>query len=130
MYTARGPVEGEDWGAVAAVVNERMAARRVGQQELSALSGVSVSTLRQVQHGAGRRVQNKTLTAISRALGWPEDHLSAILLSSGTAPAHRSPSPAAAGDPEVAETMRRMEVRLEEISQRLAGIERAITMND
>src|SRR5690348_14086878 len=86
VYTARGPVEGEDWGAVAAVVNERMAARRVGQQELAQLSGVSVSTLRQVQHGAGRRVQNKTLTAISRALGWPDDHLSVILLNSSPGP--------------------------------------------
>src|SRR4051794_2084153 len=72
VYTARGPADGEDWAAVAVVVNERMAARRIGQQELAHLSGVSVSTLRQVQHGAGRRIQNKTLAAISRALGWPE----------------------------------------------------------
>src|SRR4051794_8524686 len=86
VYTARGPVDGEDWGAVAAVLNERMAARRIGQQELANLSGVSVSTLRQVQHGAGRRVQNKTLTAISRALGWSDDHLSEILLGAGQLP--------------------------------------------
>src|SRR5687768_18322385 len=104
VYTARGPVEGEDWGAVAAVLNERMAARRIGQQELPQLSGVSVSTLRQVQHGAGRRVQNKTLSAISRALGWSDDHLSVILLSSGTSP--RRPTDVGAGrSPGTAETL-------------------------
>src|SRR3954468_18819655 len=83
VYTARGQVEGEDWAAVATALNERMAARRVGQQELATLSGVSVSTLRQVQHGAGRRVQNKTLAAISRALDWPEGYLTDVLLSAG-----------------------------------------------
>ena len=129
MYTARGPVEGEDWGAVAAVVNERMAARRVGQQELAQLSGVSVSTLRQVQHGAGRRVQNKTLTAISRALGWPDDHLSVILLNSSPGP-RRTVDPHAVRSSESAETLRRLEAHLGEISQRLAVIERAVLKSD
>jgi DNA-binding Xre family transcriptional regulator len=125
VYTARGPVEGEDWGAVAAVVNERMAARRVGQQELAQLSGVSVSTLRQVQHGAGRRVQNKTLTAISRALGWPDDHLSAILLNSSSTPPSRADTNQA-NNSQTAETLNRLETHLNDISQRLAAIERAI----
>ena len=129
MYTARGPVEGEDWGAVAAVLNERMASRRVGQQELAQMSGVSVSTLRQVQHGAGRRVQNKTLAAISRALGWPEDHLSVILLGGGPV-APRSPDTGTGRDRETAETLRRVEVHLGEISERLALIERAVRSTD
>jgi DNA-binding Xre family transcriptional regulator len=125
VYTARGPVEGEDWVAVAAVLNERMAARRVGQQELATLSGVSVSTLRQVQHGAGRRVQNKTLAAISRALGWPDDHLSEILLGYG-APSPRGGDAGPAGERVTAETLRRVETHLGQISERLAAIERAI----
>ena len=129
MYTARGPVDGEDWGAVAAVVNERMAARRVGQQELAQLSGVSVSTLRQVQHGAGRRVQNKTLAAISRALGWPDDHLSVILLNSTAGP-RRPVGPSVARSPETAETLRQLEAHLNQISQRLAAIERAVLPRD
>src|SRR5450432_2485155 len=93
VYTARGPMDGEDWSTVAAVVNERMAARRIGQQELAHLSGVSVSTVRHVQHGAGRRVQNKTLTAISRALGWPDDHLSLILLGNHPTGPRVTPAP-------------------------------------
>jgi DNA-binding Xre family transcriptional regulator len=128
VYTARGPVEGEDWGAVAAVVNERMAARRIGQQELANLSGVSVSTLRQVQHGAGRRVQNKTLTAISRALGWSDDHLSEILLGAGQLPPRRTdPGPV---DRVNAEMLRQVEAHLDLISQRLAAIERAVLKTD
>src|SRR5690348_10973934 len=64
VYTARGQVDGEDWAGVAHALNERMASLRVGQQELAQRSGVSVSTLRQLQHGASRRVQNRTLAAI------------------------------------------------------------------
>jgi len=126
VYTARGPVEGEDWGAVAAVLNERMAARRIGQQELATLSGVSVSTLRQVQHGAGRRVQNKTLTAISRALGWPDDHLSAVLLTSSPPARRNADANHAADQRQTAEALTHLATQLGEISQRLAAIEHVL----
>lgn len=123
VYTARGRVEGEDWAAVAAAVNARMAQLRIGQQDLANRSGVSVSTLRQVQHGAGRRIQNKTLAAIARALDWPEDHLADILLSR-TDPTTRTgaedvPAPVLAALHELAEGMR-------EISERLAVVERGV----
>jgi DNA-binding Xre family transcriptional regulator len=118
VYTARGSVEGEDWSAVAMALNRRMAARRVGQQELAELSRVSVSTLRQVQHGAGRRVQNKTLTAISRALGWPDEHLTQVLMSDQQHPAQPSDD----GDPVLA-ALHRVEQQLRELNQRLSGIE-------
>jgi DNA-binding Xre family transcriptional regulator len=125
VYTARGPAEGEDWAAVAAVVNERMAARRVGQQELAHLSGVSVSTLRQVQHGAGRRVQNKTLAAISRALGWPDDHLATVLLSRREIPSADAMSP----EDSTAAVLRRID-GVREISERLAALEAALARED
>jgi DNA-binding Xre family transcriptional regulator len=119
VYTSRGQVDGEDWAAVAVALNERMAARRVGQQELATLSGVSVSTLRQVQHGAGRRVQNKTLAAISRALDWPEGYLADVLVSD-----HRSePVAPPPKDDSVLEALHRIEDRLIEISNRLDVIE-------
>jgi DNA-binding Xre family transcriptional regulator len=124
VYTARGAVEGEDWAAVAVALNERMAARRVGQQELSDLSGVSVSTLRQVQHGAGRRVQNKTLAAISRALDWSEDHLTSVLLSS---PAQASGSARTAGGDAVLEALHRVERRLDDLAGQLADLKSAVT---
>ncbi len=123
VYTSRGQVEGEDWPAVAHALNERMAARRVGQQELAQLSGVSVSTLRQVQHGAGRRVQNKTLTAISQALGWPGDHLTRVLLTSHQA---RPAAQVEGGGDQVLAALHRVEQHLRELGERLAGIETAI----
>lgn len=121
VYTSRGQVDGEDWGAVASALNERMAARRVGQQDLATLSGVSVSTLRQVQHGAARRVQNKTLAAISRALDWPEGYLADLLLSG------RSSRPferldAVDTDDTVLEALHRVEEQLREMSQQLATL--------
>jgi DNA-binding Xre family transcriptional regulator len=123
VYTSRGQVDGEDWAAVAVALNERMAARRVGQQELATLSGVSVSTLRQVQHGAGRRVQNKTLAAISRALDWPEGYLTDVLVSG------REQEPLERLDAEdtVLEALHRVEERLREMSQQLATLHARIS---
>jgi transcriptional regulator with XRE-family HTH domain len=124
VYTSRGPRAGEDWQAVAAALNGRMAACRIGQQELSQRCGVSVSTLRAIQHGArSRRVQNKTLAAISRALGWPEDHLTRVLLATG-----EPPSPAE--DPgQVNVILARIDQRLREMNQRLADLEQAVRRN-
>ncbi|GLY27427.1 hypothetical protein Kisp02_07920 [Kineosporia sp. NBRC 101731] len=118
MYTSRGQVEGEDWQAVAAAVNARMAALRIGQQELVRLSGVSVSTVRLIQHGSSRRVQNKTLEALARALDWPEDHLIKILVA--TPPAVPTPSPA---DDQVVTVLMRIEHQLAQLSDRLSQVE-------
>ena len=122
VYTARGPVDGEDWTSVADALNRRMADRRIGQQELAHLSGVSVSTLRQLQHGAGRRVQNKTLAAISRALDWPDGHLSGVLLANRP-PVIATPPQAADAIPIA---LQRIESCLSDISQRLARLERTL----
>jgi DNA-binding Xre family transcriptional regulator len=121
IYTARGQVEGEDWPAVAAALNERMAARRIGQQELARLSGVSVSTLRMLQHGASRRVQNKTLEAIARALDWPGDHLIGILVIAGQSrPVSDQP------EDQVVAVLVRIEQQLQQLSTRLASVEQRI----
>ncbi|WP_261561375.1 helix-turn-helix domain-containing protein [Frankia tisae] len=123
VYRTRGPADGEDWAAVAVALNERMARRRIGQQDLARESGVSVSTLRELQHGAGRRVQNKTLTAIARALDWPDNHLIDVLLA-GT-PTGSEPT----GDPgrEILAALARVEDRLGEIARRLAAVEETIS---
>lgn len=117
VYTARGPVTGENWPAVAEALNQRMATLRIGQQELATRSGVSVSTLRQLQHGATRRVQNKTLTAISTALDWPSDHLTAVLL-------HPQPTPVTGSAPDqLHDALTRIEQRLGILDARLNSIE-------
>lgn len=123
VYTSRGAVEGEDWQAVAAALNERMAARRIGQQDLAARSGVSVSTIRQVQHGAGRRVQNKTLSALSLALDWLENHLATTLMTGTT-----TKRPEQVADPAgVAELLQQLHGSLNRIDERLTTIESTLT---
>ena len=126
VYTARGQVDGEDWAAVARALNERMAALRVGQQELAQRSGVSVSTLRQLQHGASRRIQNRTLAAISTALDWPENHLIAALRRS-----HQATRASTPGDPDtVLDGLQRIEAQLSDLTDRLTTIETLLRAAD
>src|SRR5262245_35843032 len=115
-HTARGPADGEDWAAVADALNRRMAARRIGQQRLADISGVSVSTIRALQRGTGgRRVQNATLTALCEALDWPADHLLRILLAEPTAD---EPMPADMAAQILAAVLR-IERHVEQISRHL-----------
>jgi transcriptional regulator with XRE-family HTH domain len=120
VYTARGPADDENWTAVADALNERMRRRRVGQQRLAELSGVSVSTVRLVQSGEpGRRVQNKTLEALARALDWPDNHLIDLLLAETDAPT-ATPT---VDDPIMA-GIERIERRLDGLARQLATVER------
>ncbi|OHV61336.1 hypothetical protein [Pseudofrankia sp. BMG5.36] len=64
--TPIGGTHGENWVAVAEALNHRMADCRIAQQRLSARSGVSVSTIRVLQRGTGRRARDTTLAALSR----------------------------------------------------------------
>jgi transcriptional regulator with XRE-family HTH domain len=45
------------------------------QRELAERSGVSVATLRKIQRGEEQQRTRATLASISRALGFPDDHL-------------------------------------------------------
>jgi transcriptional regulator with XRE-family HTH domain len=63
------------WADVASVVNDRMAARGLSQRELAERSGLSPATLRKIQHGDEQTRNRSTLANLSRALGFPEDHL-------------------------------------------------------
>ncbi|OAA22262.1 putative transcriptional regulator [Frankia sp. EI5c] len=112
----------EDWPAVAAALKARMSAQRIGQQELADRAGISVSTLRLVQHGANRRVRNRTLTAIARALDWPDDHLVRVLTGNGEpGPTGAQAAPMAigleilAGVREIRDDIRRIVRRLDEL---------------
>ncbi|WP_050795902.1 helix-turn-helix transcriptional regulator [Parafrankia sp. EUN1f] len=128
-YTARGKVEGEDWQAVADALNARMNQKRMGQQALATASGVSVATLRQLQRGAhGRRVQDATLTAIARALDWPDDHLTRVLVH-GSQPTETAPArptnrrePGVGTDRQILAVLLRIEQRLADLSERIAPV--------
>lgn len=117
---------GEDWQAVARAVNDRMKARRISQQELADLADISVSTLRLVQRAANPGTRNTTLSAIARALGWPEDHLLQVLTAGR--PATRAQAegdrPQVAvlqildGVQEIRDELRRIAHRLDEMDRR------------
>jgi hypothetical protein len=65
-----------DRQALAEAVNARMRARHIKQAELARKSRISVATLRLIQKAQGtRHYGGDLLTAISRALDWPADHL-------------------------------------------------------
>ena len=73
------------WADVAAIVNGRMADQGMSQRELAERSGVSPATVRKIQHGDEQARNRSTLTALSRALGLPDDHLWQVAVS-GQAP--------------------------------------------
>jgi hypothetical protein len=88
------------------------------------MSGVSVATLRQLQHGmTGRRAQNNTLAAISRALDWPDDQLIRVLTGrAGCQGAEPSMH-------DICDALRRIEAQLVAMGGRLKMIERAVAVD-
>ncbi|TCO47986.1 helix-turn-helix domain-containing protein [Actinocrispum wychmicini] len=69
-----------DWAAVADAIRSRMAELGITQQELVERSGVSVSTIRQLQNNYGpRRRARHTLEDVSKGLQWPAGHLEYVL---------------------------------------------------
>ncbi|WP_163549782.1 helix-turn-helix domain-containing protein [Candidatus Frankia nodulisporulans] len=109
----RDTATGEDWPAVGQAVNVRMRERRITQQALAAVSGVSVATLRELQRGTSRRrAQDTTLIAIARALGWPDDHLLTVLLGESPRDVTIPPPPI---DQQILEVLLRIERRVADL---------------
>ena len=65
----------DEWALVAKAVNDRMLERGITQRELAERSGISVATLRKIQHAEPQARNRSTLAGISRALGFRDDHL-------------------------------------------------------
>jgi transcriptional regulator with XRE-family HTH domain len=75
----------QGWDAVAAAINTRLEELGMTQVELSARSGVSVATLRQLQRNDQPRRRNpRTLAAVSEGLRWPKQHLARVLEGDNT----------------------------------------------
>jgi DNA-binding Xre family transcriptional regulator len=120
-------VADEDWAAVAAALNARMARDRVTQTELAHRADLSVATLRSLQHATGRRATDATLAAVCRALGWPDQHLLHVLLGETPPTPVDQPPPAPlpresanATAREIVAILRRMESDIETIAERLS----------
>jgi transcriptional regulator with XRE-family HTH domain len=107
----------EDWAAVAAAIDTRLAELNWRQRELAQRAQVSVAIVRELHRNTTQRRRNaRTLEALSVALGWHPEHLDAILR--GQTPPDRGQPETPLADPVVA--------RLTSIDRRLAAIERRL----
>lgn len=112
-----GGAVSRDWDAVASAIRARMADLDMTQAELSQRAGVALMTVRELQNNLRPRKRNpRTLAAVSEALGWPADHLTAIL-------AGDNPDDPDGGDPVLAE-LKEIKEQLTSITDRLDAIER------
>ncbi|ONI77082.1 transcriptional regulator [Actinosynnema sp. ALI-1.44] len=115
----------EDWAAVAKAINERVNELGIKQRVLAERSAVSQAIIRELQYNTvERRRGTRTLEALSVALGWHPQHLTAVLEG------RRPPAP---GDPieyaddPVANRLSAIEGRLDEIAERLDTINTRLT---
>ena len=115
----------EDWAAVAQAVTGRLEQRRMTQLEAASRAKISLTTLRELQNNTSpRRRRPQTLAALSEALGWPPEYLSAILHGEEARP-HR----AEADDP-VLQAIDSMERDLRDLRQRVTSLERRLAGED
>jgi transcriptional regulator with XRE-family HTH domain len=70
----------DDWAAVARAINQRVAELGLRQRELAERSGVSQAIVREIQRNTVQRQRGaRTLEALSVALDWHPEHLTAVL---------------------------------------------------
>jgi transcriptional regulator with XRE-family HTH domain len=113
----------EDWAAVARAINQRANALGLRQRELAERSHVSQAIVREIQHNkVQRRRSARTLEAMSLALGWHPEHLTAVL-DGRTPPEVGDP---VADDDDVPARLSAIERRLRTITVRLDRITTAL----
>jgi transcriptional regulator with XRE-family HTH domain len=82
---------GKDWQAVADAITDRLAELEMTQKELADRSGLSVTTIRQIQRNYSARHRSpRTLADISEGLRWQPNHLARILEGAPTTSDDRS----------------------------------------
>jgi hypothetical protein len=102
----------EDWVAVAEAITGRMRELKVSQRDLAVHSNVSVATIREIQrHRISRRRNPRTLESLSESLGWPRQHLDAVL--NGRRP--QDPAEATGDDTDLRSRLELLEQRLDTI---------------
>jgi transcriptional regulator with XRE-family HTH domain len=63
---------------VGEAVDARLQELAMTQRDLAAASGVSVATIRKIQHGSQTSYSPTTLTRVAAALGWAPDAIDAL----------------------------------------------------
>jgi hypothetical protein len=108
----------EDWAAVAAEINARLAELGWQQRELVERSQVSSAIVREIQRNTvSRKRSPRTLESLSLALGWHPQHLDAVL--HGLEP----PKSQSSSGRDLSTRMDALEERLGLIEERLIAIQ-------
>lgn len=107
----------EDWAEVARAINQRVSELSMRQRELAERSHVSQAIVRELQRNTvERRRSARTLEALSLALDWHPDHLSAVL--AGLRPPDQGEAVPTSGD-DVSARLAIIERHLRQITHRL-----------
>ena len=107
----------EDWASVAKAINQRVDELGMSQRTLAQRAQVSTAIIREIQQNRIQRRRNaKTLEALSVALNWPPEYLSAVL--DGHDPADAS----SRQSDDVPNRLTAMERQLRTISRQLATL--------
>jgi len=113
----------EDWVAVAEAITRRMRELKLTQRDLEVHSNVSVATIREIQrHRIKRRRNPRTLESLSESLGWPRQHLDAVL--NGRLP--QDPAELARDDGDLRSRLDQLEQRLDTIADVMNRIDAKI----
>lgn len=112
----------EDWAAVARAISDRLAELRTTQMEVAARAKISLTTVRELQHGVNpRRRRPQTLAALSEALGWPSDYLATTLRGGEARPyASEQHDPVLNSLGSIEQELVALRERVDRIEQRLA----------
>jgi transcriptional regulator with XRE-family HTH domain len=118
-----------DWDAVATAIKSRMRELQLTQMDLAAKSGVSIATIRELQHNtAPRRRSPRTLAAISTALRWPPDHLERV--SEGATDERGELAQPSVEYGEVMSHLDSLQEQVESVGERLSRLEQLILPAD
>lgn len=113
----------EDWVSVAEAITGRMRELKLSQRDLAVHSNVSVATIREIQrHRIKRRRNPRTLESLSESLGWPRQHLDAVL--NGRLP--QDPAEPAGDDGDLRSRLDQLEQRLDTIADVMHRIDAKI----
>lgn len=125
----------EDWTAVAKAINARVDELGLRQRELAERSHVSQAIVREIQHHTvERRRSARTLEALSLALNWHPEHLTAVLSGQRapelgtpvTSPEEDVPARLAA----IERQLRTITHRLDEMNTKLGKATRGVSGDD
>lgn len=111
----------EDWAAVANAIGQRLNELGMRQRELAERSHVSQAIVRELQHNtAQRRRSSRTLEALSVALAWHPQHLTALL--AGHTPPEPGDPPLALSDDDLPARLAAIEHQLRELTDRIGEL--------